>query len=60
MTRDDSKDLSSADAAVTPTRRDVRKPYAPPRLVEYGSVAKLTRTQGSTLTEPHGFMRPCL
>lgn len=38
-----------------------RRPYTCPRLVEYGSIAKLTQSQGSTLPEggrPH--MQPCL
>ncbi|HVC21062.1 MAG TPA: lasso RiPP family leader peptide-containing protein [Vicinamibacterales bacterium] len=46
----------------TPASRDSRgkKPYAAPRLVEYGSVAKLTQTGGTTTIEPHGFKQPCL
>jgi hypothetical protein len=27
--------------------RDRKRPYATPRLIEYGSVAKLTQSQGS-------------
>jgi hypothetical protein len=59
----DVKDRSKARKPADPADASavtVRKPYVPPRLVEYGSIAKLTRTQGSTLLEPHGFMRPCL
>ncbi|MDE3154719.1 MAG: lasso RiPP family leader peptide-containing protein [Acidobacteriota bacterium] len=40
--------------------RDGRKPYRRPQLVEYGSVAKLTQTGGTTKNEPHGFKMPCL
>lgn len=29
----------------------VRRPYQPPTLTEYGSVARLTRTGGSTFSE---------
>lgn len=38
-----------------------RRPYHRPRLVEYGSIAKLTQSQGTTLTElgrPNS--KPCL
>jgi hypothetical protein len=40
-----------------------RKPYRPPVLTEYGSVAKLTRSNGSTTTEsgmPQMMMMFCL
>ncbi|HVB38868.1 MAG TPA: lasso RiPP family leader peptide-containing protein [Vicinamibacterales bacterium] len=40
--------------------RGARKPYRKPQLVEYGSVAKLTQTGGTTRNEPHGFKMPCL
>lgn len=38
-----------------------RRPYRQPRLVEYGSIAKLTQSQGTTLVEfgrPNS--KPCL
>lgn len=37
--------MSKADGSDerTPKKPPGKKPYAPPRLVEYGSVAKLTR-----------------
>lgn len=44
MRRDD--DRLKKDAAGSP-----KKTYAKPRLVEYGSVAKLTQSGGSTTTE---------
>ena len=31
--------------------KSTRRPYAKPKLIEYGSVAKLTQSGGSTLTE---------
>lgn len=52
--RDDSE--QPRPAAAPP-----RRPYVAPRLVEYGSIAKLTQSQGSTLPEggrPN--MQPCL
>lgn len=50
-------------ARQTPSEKKARarRPYTPPRLTEYGSIAKLTRSQGSTL--PEGLrpnMQPCL
>jgi hypothetical protein len=57
MDRDFDHDRpSDADKNASP-----RRPYTPPRLTEYGSIAKLTRSQGSTIPEglrPH--MQPCL
>ncbi|HEY7792051.1 MAG TPA: lasso RiPP family leader peptide-containing protein [Vicinamibacterales bacterium] len=52
----DDQQNNPPDAARLP-----RQPYSPPRLVEYGSIAKLTQSQGSTLPEggrPN--MQPCL
>jgi hypothetical protein len=39
-----------------------RKPYEPPRLVEYGSITKLTQGSNTFLNEGGGmrFMFPCL
>jgi len=34
-----------------------RRPYAKPKLLEYGSVAKLTQSNGSTVNEPASKMR---
>jgi hypothetical protein len=41
---------------------DERKPYSPPRLIEYGTVAKLTQSGGATVFDfSGGMMRmPCL
>ncbi len=33
---------------------DQKKPYTPPVLTEYGEVAKLTESQGNSLTDDHG------
>lgn len=41
-------------------QRKQKRPYAKPRLLEYGSVAKLTQSGGTTRTETGGGMRPCL
>ena len=37
-----------------------KRPYAKPRLWEYGSIAKLTQSGGSTRSEPGGVRRMCL
>ena len=37
-----------------------RRPYTKPALQEYGSIAKLTQSGGSTRTEFGGGMRSCL
>ena len=37
-----------------------RKPYAQPRLVEYGSVAKLTQNNGATTVDGQGPAMGCL
>ena len=37
-----------------------RRPYAKPRLVEYGSVGKLTQGNSSVFTETTGHKRLCL
>lgn len=38
-----------------------KRPYAKPKLQEYGNVAKLTQSQGSTMVESSvPFMRSCL
>ncbi|HMB78971.1 MAG TPA: lasso RiPP family leader peptide-containing protein [Vicinamibacterales bacterium] len=37
-----------------------RRPYAKPKLLEYGSVAKLTQSNGSTTTEVAPKMKKCL
>ena len=39
----------------TPKTRNSKKPYASPRLVEYGNVAKLTAS-GGTRGNPDGIM----
>jgi hypothetical protein len=49
---------NSTPAAATPTGR---KAYTTPRLEEYGHVAKLTQSSGSTKSEPANPMsRTCL
>ncbi len=35
----------------------VRRPYAPPQLIEYGTVAKLTQTGGGSVFDFGGMMR---
>jgi len=35
----------------------VRRPYAPPELIEYGTVAKLTQTGGGSVFDFGGMMR---
>jgi hypothetical protein len=37
-----------------------RKPYTKPVVREYGSIAKLTQSGGTTKAEPGGIMRGCL
>lgn len=55
MRKDDDKSVGN-DPARTPKR-----PYAKPRLQEYGSVAKLTQSGGSTMAESGvPLMRSCL
>jgi hypothetical protein len=45
-------DDRAEDMPVRPTRLDDgRRVYSPPILVEYGSVAKLTQSNGSTVDE---------
>jgi hypothetical protein len=55
MRNDDAKPKAggSADQAG-------RRPYTKPKLVEYGSVAKLTQSGGSTVNEPAPKMKGCL
>jgi hypothetical protein len=41
--------------------RDTKRPYTPPRLTEYGSIAKLTQGTGSTQADAGGgFKMTCL
>ena len=35
----------------------MRRPYVPPELIEYGTVAKLTQTGGGSLFDFGGMMR---
>jgi hypothetical protein len=44
-------DVPKAEPSPEPTRADERRPYCPPVLTEYGSIAKLTRSGGSTSLE---------
>ena len=39
------------DARDTAAREDAKKPYEEPRLVEYGSIAKLTQSGGGSRTD---------
>ena len=41
-------DVLRSDAATTPK---ARKPYEPPRLVEYGDIASLTQTGGASQSD---------
>ena len=41
----------SRDAADAGSSEEPKKPYAPPKLTEYGSVSKLTMAKGSTDVE---------
>lgn len=52
--RDDAKD--------TAAREDPKKPYTEPRLIEYGSVAKLTQSGSGNKNDGGGggMMRVCL
>lgn len=52
--RDDARDDTSRREM--PDRR-VRRPYASPELVEYGTVAKLTQSGGGSVTDFGPFMR---
>lgn len=40
--------------------RSARRRYEPPRLVEYGSVGKLTQTGGNTTKDTGAMKRVCL
>ena len=55
MTRDNDKPTDDRH-----DRKTGRRPYAKPALIEYGSIAKLTQSGGSTTNEPAIKMRPCL
>jgi hypothetical protein len=50
------------DARDTAAREDAKKPYTEPRLIEYGSIAKLTQTGAGSRADFGGMMRtrPCL
>jgi hypothetical protein len=50
----------SRDEADPPARD--KKPYAAPKLTEYGSVSKLTMAKGTTIFEAPGQLKrgPCL
>ena len=37
-----------------------RRPYSKPKLLAYGSLAKLTQSGGSTTSEPAPKMKKCL
>ena len=55
MSRDQDKRISDGQAG-----KGKRRPYAKPVLIEYGSIAKLTQSGGSTTNEPAIKMKPCL
>jgi hypothetical protein len=44
------------DARDTAARADAKKPYTEPRLIEYGSIAKLTQTGGGSRNDGGGMM----
>jgi hypothetical protein len=48
MSNDIRNPSSAEDSAAATGVPDQRKPYEPPRLIEYGSIAKLTETGGLT------------
>ena len=53
------KDDENRDRAAAP--REAKRPYAAPRLIEYGSVAKLTQGFGSLQADGGStFRRTCL
>jgi hypothetical protein len=43
-----------------PPSKSVRKPYRPPRLIEYGPVEKLTHSGTGTSGDGGPMMMPCL
>ena len=47
----DGEDRSKPPDGVDSSAQQAPKPYRPPTLVEYGSIAKLTRSGGSTSFE---------
>ena len=49
-----------ASAEKPPASRPSRRRYEPPRLVEYGSVGKLTQTGGNTVKDGGNMKRVCL
>ncbi len=51
---DDGADKRELDR---PGQRARKRPYAKPRLQEYGSIAKLTQSGGSTKNEAGGGMK---
>jgi hypothetical protein len=55
---DDREQIRPPEAR-TPATSSARRPYAPPTLVEYGSVAKLTQSGGNTVVE-HGASKKAL
>jgi len=55
MSRDDDKRNEDVLSG-----KGTRRPYAKPTLLEYGSIAKLTQSGGSTTNEPAVMMKPCL
>lgn len=60
MTRSRRTESGGRTPAKTSARAEsgssVRKPYMPPELVEYGTVAKLTQTGGATIVDFVGMM----
>ncbi len=49
----------SSETAIVPSVNDsrgARRPYVPPELVEYGTVAKLTQSGGTSLVMDFGSM----
>jgi len=40
--------------------KDTRKTYSQPRLVEYGSIAKLTQNGGASVQDKNGKSMSCL
>jgi len=61
MARESGKRSGRPGAPRPPAKRtSAKKAYAAPRLVEYGSVAKLTQTGGITVKDGGGMRQMCL
>jgi hypothetical protein len=57
---DPARRSGSAGAPPRVPDTGARRPYSPPKLVEYGSVGKLTQGFGATLMDFGSMKRMCL